>query len=77
MELHCQTTTIATGSYSLLSKKFDKTENSESLPLGEIAEAAVAGGLLVHHRNAVAAETDDETIRQFDFDDDGLASHGV
>ena len=52
-------------------------ENSKSLPLGEIAEAAVAGGFLIHDRNAVAAEAVDDTIRQFDFDDDRLASHGV
>ena len=52
-------------------------DNSKSLPLGEVAEAAVTGGLLIHHWNAISAETDDETIRQFDFDDEGLASHGV
>ena len=54
-----------------------KTDNSESLALRQVAEAAVAGGFLIHHGNAVAAETDDEAVRQFDFDDDRLAGHGV
>ena len=54
-----------------------KTENSESLPSGQIAQAAVTGGFLIHDGNAVAAEAVNDTIRQFDFDDDRLAGHGV
>ncbi len=54
-----------------------KTDKSESLALRQIAEAAVAGGFLIHDGNAVAAETDDDAVRQFDFDDDRLADHGV
>ncbi len=76
-ELYCLTTTTYAESCSLLSKSVTKTVNSESLPLGEIAKAAVTGGLLIHYRNAVAAKTDDETICQFYFDDDRLTSHGV
>ena len=52
-------------------------DNSKSLPLGEVAEAAVAGGFLIHDGNAVAAEAVDDAVCQFDFDDDRLASHGV
>ena len=61
----------------LRQKSMTKTENSESLPLGEITEAAVTGSFLIHDGNTVAAEAVDDAIRQFDFDDDRLASHGV
>ena len=44
-------------------KSVTKTVKSESLPLGEVAKAAVTSGFLIHHRNAVAAKTDDETVR--------------
>ena len=54
-----------------------KTDNSEPLALRQIAEAAVACGFLIHHGNAVAAEADNDAVRQFDFDDDRLAGHGV
>ena len=54
-----------------------KTENSESLPSGQIAKAAVTGGFLIHDGNTVAAEAVNDAIRQFDFDNDRLASHGV
>ena len=61
-------------SYLASSKLF---ENSESFLLWQIAEAAVAGGFLIHDGNAVATEAVDDTVRQFDFDDDRLAGHGV
>ena len=52
-------------------------EISEPLPLRQVAEAAVTGGFLIHDGNAVAAEAVDDAIRQFDFDDDRLAGHGI
>ena len=52
-------------------------EISEPLSLREITEATVAGGLLIHDGNAVAAEAVNDAVRQFDFDDDRLASHSV